>query len=308
MVQILKTSESILFLLLIINVITSTNSEEPWSFIVLADWHGAESFAKRPGTASEAWSNSLGTINHIKQNYGGDLVLLPGDSNTGEWDTEEFIDKFDPSLTPQEAVLEAGKNCYGTVKNLFSEGGYKDILMAVGDHEIGGNAWKPGSSKMESLSSYRQTFTDGFNRNPNTGRFLFRNPIGGVDSQPIGTPFQTTSYAYKHKNVLFVTVDAFNTVGSGDAVFLDREKGRGGEGAISCTVTGDHLIWFESILIEARKDSEIKHIIVQAHVPIIQPVRKVACSGQFFDLAEQSLFWKTMQKYDVDIYFSGELK
>ena len=48
-------------------------------------------------------------------------------------------------------------------------------------------------------------------------------------------------------------------------------------------------------------------IFVQAHVPIQQPVRKVRCSGQYFDLGVESPFWKAMEKYGVDVYFAGEV-
>mmetsp|Transcript_6269 Transcript_6269/g.7943 ORF Transcript_6269/g.7943 Transcript_6269/m.7943 type:complete len:512 (+) Transcript_6269:47-1582(+) len=293
------------FLLIAAGLSTIIYSEDPWSFIVLADWHGAETFATKPGDTSKAWKNSLGTIKYIKEKYGGDLIMLPGDSNAGKWDRQEFIDKLDPTLTPQEAVLHAGENCYSTMKELFQQGGYDEMLMCLGDHEIGGNSWQFGSSKFDSLDEYRETFTNGFNRN-NNGSFHFNTPIGNVMSRPLGTPFATTSYAYQHKNVLFITVDAFQT-SSDDTGFLDRVNGRGGEGVVSCTVAGDHLSWFESVLSEASKDSSIRRIVVQAHVPIIQPVRKINCSGQFFDDAENSAFWITMRKYNVDIYFAGEV-
>jgi len=81
----------------------------------------------------------------------------------------------------------------------------------------------------------------------------------------------------------------------------------GGEGVITCTVVHKHLRWFISVLKEAKKDNTIKHIIVQAHLPIIQPVRKVSCSGQFMDYGEESAFWKAMVKYDVDMYLAGEV-
>lgn len=232
--------------------------------------------------------------------------MLPGDSNTGEWDTEKFINKLNPNLTPEEAVLQAGRNCYSTVKNLFNAGGYDQILMALGDHEIGGNAWQPGSSKMDNLNAYRQIFTEGFNTDPVSGDFLFSKPIGSIVSHPVGTPFASTSYAYQHKNVLFITVDAFQTVGSGNSPFLDKETGRGGEGAVTCTLDGEHLMWFQTILKEAQNNTSIQHTFVQAHVPIIQPVRKMACSGQFLDQGEDSKFWKLMREYEVDIYFAGE--
>ena len=108
---------------------------------------------------------------------------------------------------------------------------------------------------------------------------------------------------------MFITVDAFRLIpnlSSGQRYF-ERASSSGGEGVITCTVTGDHLEWFENVLIEARKDSSIKHIFVQAHVPIIQPVRKSDCSGQFLDNAKSSDFWKIMSKYEVDVYFAGEV-
>lgn len=36
-------------------------------------------------------------------------------------------------------------------------------------------------------------------------------------------------------------------------------------------------------------------------------MRKADCSGQFLDRAEDSDFWKMMQKYKVDVYFAGEV-
>ncbi len=129
--------------------------------------------------------------------------------------------------------------------------------------------------------------------------------LGDVTSTPVDTAYEHTSYAYVHKNALFVTVDAFETQNQD---YFDRSSSSGGEGSVTCTVTDKHLAWFESLLQEARKkDSPIRHIFVQAHIPILQPVRKINCSGQYMDQASQSDFWKTMKKYDVDVYFAGEV-
>ncbi len=125
-----------------------------------------------------------------------------------------------------------------------------------------------------------------------------------MPTTPINTNFEHTSYAYTHKNSLFITVDAFHKR-SDD--YFDRALNSGGEGAVSCTVTGDHLLWFERLLIEANKDKSIKHIFVQAHIPILQPVRKINCSGQFMDQGTESAFWKLMVKHNVDVYFAGEV-
>ena len=125
-----------------------------------------------------------------------------------------------------------------------------------------------------------------------------------MSSRPIGTPYENTSFAHQHKNVLFITVDCFHNYGHD---YFNATTGVGGEGAVSVTVQGEHLQWFEIVLQEARKNDSIKHIIVQAHVPILQPVRRVSSSGQFWDFGENSEFWKIMSAYDVDFYLAGEV-
>jgi hypothetical protein len=130
--------------------------------------------------------------------------------------------------------------------------------------------------------------------------------IGIATSRPIGTPFEQTSFAYVYKNALFITVDAFTRL---DRNYFNKRNGSGGEGAVTCTVSGDHLTWFENVLIAANdeRSSTIRHIFVQAHVPILQPVRKIDCSGQYLDQGTDNDFWKVMKQYNVDVYFAGEV-
>jgi len=280
---------------------------QKWSMIVVADWHGAESFVKYPDIHSTKGGGQahLDHITYINKTFGGDLVMMPGDSNTGIWYTENFIESFSPNSTPQEVVLRAGKNCYTTMRELYRKAGYEKILIAVGDHELGGNQWgqEIRANKVNSLLQYRQVFVEGFNKEA-TGEFRYQTNIGEKPPNPKGTVFEFTSYAHRHKNVLFITVDVFKRH---DEDFFDRANGLGGEGVISCSVDGKQLQWFENVLIEAKKNSSIKHIFVQSHIPIVQPVRKVSSSGQFMDYGEDSKFWKIMVKYGVDIYFAGEV-
>jgi len=276
-----------------------------WQFLALADFHGAETFATKPDFESNSWKKWLGTLKYIHDKYGGDLVLLPGDTQNGKWTEDNFIEKINSELSPQEAVLLAGRNCYGTMKKLFAQAGYEKILVAVGDHELGGNSWKKNSQKVLSLPSYRQSFTKSLNRDSN-GNFLYEEPIGSAPSRPLGTAFDNTSYAHRHKNALFITLDVFETF-RGDKSYFDRENGTGGEGVLSCTVGGEHLVWFENVLQQARADLTISHIFVQGHVPIAHPVRQINCSGQFLDNGEDSELWRLMNLYEVDIYFAGEV-
>ncbi|MGB0413844.1 MAG: LamG-like jellyroll fold domain-containing protein [Coraliomargarita sp.] len=273
-------------------------AEGPWRFIQLTDWHAAEAYVqpeRYPGFVEQ----NLADLRMLKQNYGGELILMPGDSNIGHWDTPAFIQSFNPQLTPAEAILRAGELCYGGMVDAFSEAGYSTILMAVGDHEVGDNPWPVGSDVSKHQAEFRQAFTLGFNMERDGGRFKYEEPIGAAPSRPLGTQYESTAFAYRHKNVLFVTVDAFYQ--------KDPEKKVGLEGSVTGAVLGQQLAWLDLVLSEARKDSSIQHIFVQSHLPVLQPVRRVNSSGMLMDGEMDSAFWKTLRKHRVDIYFAGEV-
>ena len=282
-------------LLLIQNV---ASAEEPWRFINLADWHGAEIYVQ-PDLAPGMEEQLLAGLKMLNENYGGELILMPGDACRGHWDTPKFIKSFNPALTPAEAILQAGDLCYTGMVNAFKEAGYPTILMAVGDHEVGDNPWPVGNAVSKHQAEFRQTFARGFNINPDGAHFRYDKPIGDAASRPLGTKYEETSYAYRHKNVLFVTVDVFHQEDPGKQI--------GPQGSVTGTVVGKHLEWFDYVLSEARKDASIKHIFVQGHLPVLQPVRRVNSSGMLMDGEMESGFWKTMRKHEVDIYFAGEV-
>lgn len=276
---------------------STVRAEEPWRFITLADWHGAEMYVQ-PNSYPGGVEKNLAGLKMLKENYGGELVMLPGDSNRGHWDTRFFISRFKPGLTPEQSILQAGALCYSGMVNAFKEAGDSRLLMAVGDHEVGDNPWPPGEAVSRCQPQFREAFAKVFNIHPD-GQFIYDKPIGKASSRPLGTPFETTSYAYQHKNVLFVTLDVFHQE--------DPDKRIGRQGSVTGAVVGKHLQWLDHVLSEARKDSSIKHIFVQSHLPVLQPVRRVNSSGMLMDGEMESDFWKTMRKHDVDIYFAGEV-
>lgn len=278
------------------------SAEEPWRFLLLADWHSAEKYTqteKNPAWLADAVAEDVATVKMLKANYGGELILMPGDSNGGHWDRPGFIKKNFPGATPEEAVLKAGHLCYSGMIDSFRKGGYSTLLMAVGDHELGDNPWPAGSAVSRCQPQYRMAFAKEFNMNPDGGGFRYDKPIGKAASRPLGTPYENTSYAYRYKNVLFITVDIFHQE--------NPETVIGDEGTVTGTVTGNYLQWLEQVLSEARKDPGIKHIFVQAHLPVIYPVRKVNSSGMLVDDGENNPFWQLMRKYRVDLYFAGEV-
>ena len=295
------------FMSFVENVSATGDIESPWDYLVMSDWHGAEFYAHSPGSQSDLYKKQLVTLTGIHDKFGGDLVILPGDTNDGKWFRTEWINKFFPGLPPKEAVWKGGINCYSTIKSLFAESGYETFFLAIGDHELGDNYWGPKSDKTDSLPEYRQSFAKALYMHPESGEYLFKNDfIGNAPPTPYDTEFEYTSFARLHKNVLFVTVDSFYQI-TRERDFLDRKNGLGGEGTVTGDVAGSHLEWFEFVLSEAQKDDGIKHIIVQSHLPVLQPVRKVQSSSMFLDRAEDSEFWKIMVKYGVDAYFAGEV-
>ena len=292
-----------------------TKSEDSWRFIAIADLHTMTWFSWADPSQSrgnKAYNEQLNVLTHIHETYGGELVFMPGDAvSYGNLSLDKIVRLLGGDLSQGEAVYRAGVNCYNITRELFKDSGYDTLLATVGDHELGGNEGfrVTPRSKINTIPQARQAFGDGFNRN-HDNEFIFDQPWfdGDVASRPLGTPYENTTFAYVHKNALFVTVDAFEIIGEGNHDFVDREHGLGGEGAVTCTVDGDgqHLLWFENILRKGRDDAFIRHILVQAHLPIIQPVQRKNCSGQFLDYGEESDFWNLMNEYGVDIYFAGE--
>jgi len=122
---------------------TTATAEDSWDFLVMSDWHGAEWYSHKPvlgeGQApdDDLFLYQKNTLEHIYALYGGDLIVMPGDTNGGRWYRQDWIKKHFPGHSTQDAVYKAGINCYGTIKNLFSSAGYEKILVAVGDHELG---------------------------------------------------------------------------------------------------------------------------------------------------------------------------
>lgn len=58
----------------------SSSSVDPWKFIVLADWHGAENFAVKPNREDDlSYTSAREVLKSINTTYGGDLVILPGE-------------------------------------------------------------------------------------------------------------------------------------------------------------------------------------------------------------------------------------
>ena len=67
---------------------------------------------------------------------------------------------------------------------------------------------KIDSPKVNALSTFRNLL--GIELNQKNEVSIYTELIGNITSRPIGTPYVNTSYAYIHKDALFVTMDAFH--------------------------------------------------------------------------------------------------
>lgn len=102
--------------------------------------HGAELYSHKPvpGQPDDTFFQlQKDALEHIRDLYGGDLIMIPGDTNSGRWHRQEWVNEHFPGDSIQDAVYNAGINCYGTIKNLFSSAGYEKLLVSIGDHELG---------------------------------------------------------------------------------------------------------------------------------------------------------------------------
>jgi hypothetical protein len=294
-------------------------SYETWRFINAPDLHNVEHFVH---VWKSAWENDFESyeafrkanleekkeqFQNLQKKYDAELFISPGDCNSARWDSRwgtTFRENFKSvpgyaDLTNEEIILEASKLCYTALNEIIFSSGFSEFLMALGDHEIGDNPWPRGSEATITLPVFRQGFANHFTLKSPFGESRFEKPIGNAPPRPIGTIYEHTSNAIQYKNVLFITLDVFRY--DGKDIIL------GEEGLVCGDITGKHLEWLGNVLMEAQNISSIKHIVVQAHLPIIYPVRKYASSGMIMSGDKNNNLLKIMRQYNVDLYLAGEV-
>lgn len=110
-----------------------------WRMLVFADWHLGEKYVFSEN--QDQITSDVEIIQYLKENYQGEILMIPGDTNAGFWDTDEFYSKMivflGKNISREQAVLEAGNRCYSGLLSSFRFGGYPNVLAAIGDHELG---------------------------------------------------------------------------------------------------------------------------------------------------------------------------
>ncbi len=233
--------------------------EDAWTFVSIPDFLNVDTEYPQPG-----WEESLGMILNEVKSENPDFVLVPGDLVMGHWDA--------PSWQSADSIAKYSGLYYSAWKARMQAHELK-FYVAIGDHEIGDNPWID-SAKVAVIPAYKEAFATHLQM-PQNGPAHMRG----------------TAYWWRHKNVLFVSVDVF-------------EEGESDEGSIKPGVSGEQLAWLEDVLLE-NKDA--RHKIIMGHTPVLGPVRRWSTSGLKVAEGRRSGFWQTMSKHEVDLYLCGEM-
>ena len=212
----MKKFRIILPIVIIFSCIQSSfaqHSFETWRFINIPDYHKSEGLAINTDAREERIAEQREGFIDMYQKHGGELITIPGDIVSGHWYHKKYLTKFKKvsgfeHFTTSEVVSESCKRSFSGVKQIIHEAGYKDLLIAVGDHEIGDNPWGKNSEVVKHIPTFRKGFANAFTMDKN-GQSRFTKKIGNASPRPVGTKYEHTSNAYQHKNILFITLDMF---------------------------------------------------------------------------------------------------
>jgi len=225
---------------------------EEWSVVSIPDFLNVDTEYPQKG-----WEDLLSCFLDSVKAENPDFVLVPGDMVMGRWD------RGDSSVTYYADIY------YPHWKARMEAHGL-GFYVAVGDHELGDNPWRPDKAAL--VPEFKRAFQKHFNI-PGNGP---ANMLG-------------TTYYFTHKNCLFISVDVFEP---------DSTEG------YAAKVSGKQIRWLENVF---EKHKDIRHKVVMGHVPVITPVRKLTSSCITLREGKNSDFWKTLKRYDADLYLCGEV-
>lgn len=241
-----------------------------------------------PNSWSSRWAETTQNLFGQLAAFDADTYLVAGDMVNGRWHYDRGdTGTFGPGRTLGERlarVRRAGETYYPQWLRFWTDAGVPAwrVRTAVGDHEMGDNPWKAGTTQLAAYDTYKDLFAEHFTRRPDgTPRYPMR---------PVGTPQEGSAYAkyLDGGRVLLVTVDWFDKV----------------DGKIDVTVDGGQLAWFDRVLAEAPEETTI---IVQGHFPILEPVRRRGGGGPTTAYGEGSPIWQSMVRHGADLYLAGEV-
>ncbi len=243
------------------------NITESWTFVSMPDFLNVDCDYPQVG-----WEDALSYVLKNVKNENPEFLLVAGDLVMGHWD-ETMLKNSEPTHWNNSDTIAKYSNRYYTAwKNRMEQHNLK-YYTAIGDHEVGDNPWHD-PRKITAVKDYKESFSK-----------HMQMPQNGP------AHMKGTAFWWRHKNVLFISVDVFET-------------GKSDQGMIKAGVSGEQLAWFKEVL---EVNSDVDHKIVMGHTPVLGPVRKWSSSGLMIKEGRDSDFWQTMKAHDVDAYLCGEV-
>jgi len=211
------------------------------------------------------WEEALSPILRSVKSENPDFLVVAGDLVMGHWHGEKEL----PGIS---GIVHFADRYYPAWKARLKAHDLR-WYAALGDHELGDNPWRYAQA-LEHVAAYKQAF---------------RNHLG----MPLNGPdhMQGTAFYWRHKNILFISVDVF-------------EEGQSKQGKIRTGVTGRQLAWMERVI---EDHPDVDHVVVMGHAPCLGPVRMWSSSGLMITGGRESAFWQALKRYQVTLYLCGEV-
>ena len=246
-------------------------------------WSKQNPLTRTTNSTNAAYEVALDRIMDDWQSLDPDAVLVAGDLVDGRWGYDDHDSgNFGPVDTRAErrkAVRRAARTYYPQWKQRFTDHDLA-VFPAMGDHEYGDNPWprrKRALARVFKAEFAREFTTDAAGR-----------PL--IADHPRG-PARLTAYAARPtSDVQVVTLDVFDITPARAKVQVDRQQ----------------MKWLRDVLRKARRD-DVHWVVVQAHTPILYPVRTRASSRLHYPGGSKSQLWKVFKRFGVDLYFAGEV-
>lgn len=222
-----------------------------------------------------------------------DFVLVAGDLVGGNWHADaDSVGVFGPVSTLAEkeaAVSLAADTYYPQWLQRFAQRGIP-VHATLGDQELGGAPWPASFERSQLVDNYKSAWA----------KHLTKSSSGEprYTDRPVGTDFEDTAYAFRHKNMLVLSADVFRFQDGTDI---------GPQGTVAVDISADQLAWMNDVFTAAAADPTIEYIVVQGHVPVIKPVRFEA-TNLGLEGGSTSPFWQALAAAGVDLYLSGEVQ
>lgn len=219
-------------------------------------------------------------------------VCVMGDLVEGHWGAKDSM--FGNVLNDADrlnAMRQAARFYYGKWKEPFDERRLS-YFPGIGDHELGDNPWKLGSWKWRYLNDFKKEFARALTYRVDGTRKYIRHP-------PNGTYAADTAYAKRLPsendwNTLLITCDVFRKVGDAN-------------NNVHADIGWSQLDWIGREIDAARKAKPGCWVIVQAHTPVIMPVRFFHSSNLPYYGGTKSPFWSLLKQKKVDLLLHGEM-